>query len=81
MARKTLASVISDVLAATGAPMTAAEVHTAISAGNLFEFNSKDPIGIVRSALSRHSVENQHSCSSKVKHFSQLADGRYALLK
>ena len=81
MAKKTLATVIMDVLTANGSPMTAAEVHSAITKGNLFEFNSKDPVGIVRSALSRHSVENKHSCASKTKHFSQLPDGRFAKLK
>ena len=81
MANKTLATVIVEVLTAHGSPMTASEVHSAIIHGNLFEFNSKDPVGIVRSALSRHSVENQHSCASKSKHFSQLPDGRFSRLK
>ena len=81
MAKKTLATVIMDVLTAHGIPMTAAEVHSAITKGNLFAFNSKDPVGIVRSALSRHSVENQHSCASKKKHFSQLPDGKYRPIK
>ena len=81
MAKKTMATVIVEVLTAHGSPMTAAEVHSAITKDNLFAFNSKDPVGIVRSALSRHSVENQHSCASKNKHFSQLPDGRYDKLK
>ena len=78
MTKKTLATVIVEVLTAHGAPMTPAEVYAAIIKGNLFAFNSKDPVGIVRSALSRHSVENQHSCASKNKHFSQLPDGRFS---
>ena len=81
MAKKTLATVIVEVLTAHGTPMTAAEVHSAITKGNLFEFNSKDPVGIVRSALSRHSVENQHSCASKSKRFHQLPDGKYGPIK
>jgi hypothetical protein len=81
MAKKTLATVIVEVLTAHGSPMTAAEVYAAIIKGNLFAFNSKDPVGIVRSALSRHSVENQHSCASKNKHFSQLPDGNYQPIK
>jgi len=79
--KKTLASVITDVLQAKGSPMSAAEVYAAITDSNLFEFNSKDPVGIVRSALSRHSVENQHSCASKTKHFTQLPDGKYRPLR
>jgi len=81
MAEKTLATVIGEVLTAHGAPMTAAEVYASISGGNLFAFNSNDPVGIVRSALSRHSVENQHSCASKAKYFSHLPDGKYRALK
>ncbi len=81
MAKKTLATVIVEILTAHGAPMTAAEVYAAIIKSNLFTFNSKDPVGIVRSALSRHSVENQHSCASKSKHFSQLPDGKYRPIK
>ena len=81
MAKKTLATVVVEILTAHGAPMTAAEVYAAIINGNLFAFNSKDPVGIVRSALSRHSVENQHSCASKSKHFSQLPDGKYRPIK
>jgi len=79
VATKTLASVITDVLQAKGSPMSAAEVYAAINGNNLFEFNSKDPLGIVRNAMSRHSIENQHSCASNQKCFSQLPDGRYLL--
>ena len=79
MAKKTLASVITEILQAKGLPMSAAEVYAAITGSNLFEFNSKDPLGIVRNALSRHSIENQHSCASKKKCFSQLPDGRHFL--
>ena len=75
MAKRTLATVIVEVLTEHGAPMTAAEVYAAIIKGNLFAFNSKDPVGIVRSALSRHSVENQLSCASQSKQFRQSPDG------
>jgi hypothetical protein len=81
MAKKTLATVIMEVLTAHNAPMTAAEVYASIIKDNLFAFNSTDPIGIVRSALSRHSVENQHSCASKTKHFNQLPDSKYRPLR
>jgi len=81
MAKKTLATVIVEVLTAHGAPMTAAEVYSSVTKGNLFTFNSKDPVGIVRSALSRHSVENLHTCASKNKHFNQSSDGRYRVLR
>lgn len=53
MAKKTLATVIVEVLTAHGSPMTAAEAHSAFTKDNLFDFNSKFLVGIVRSALSR----------------------------
>ena len=81
MAKKILAVVITEVLSANGKPMTAAEVYEKIVSGPHFEFQSKDPLGIVRNALSRHSVENQHSCASKNKCVSQQPDGRYRVLK
>jgi len=61
--------------------MAAAEVYGMITSGQLFEFQSKDPIGIVRNALSRHCEGNPHSCTSKNKFFNQMPDGRYSLLK
>lgn len=81
MAKKTLAVVIAEVLQKHGAPMTAAEVYETIASARLFEFNSKDPLGIVRNALSRHSEQNQHTCASKNKCFSQQPDGRYRVLR
>ena len=81
MAKKTLAVVITEVLSANGKPMTTAEVYEKIVSGQHFEFQSNDPLGIVRNALSRHRIENQHSCASKNKCFSQLPDGRYRVLK
>jgi len=81
LAKKTLASVMTDILQAKGSPISAAEVYAAITDNNLFEFNSKDPLGIVRNSLSRHSIENQHSCASKKKCFTQLPDGKYRPLK
>ena len=81
MAKKTLAVVITEVLQAHGQPMTASEVYEKITGAGLFEFNSKDPLGIVRNALSRHCELNRHSCASKSKHFDQLPDGRFRLLR
>ncbi len=81
MAKKTLAIVITEVLQAHPQPMTAAEVYEKIASARLFEFNSKDPLGIVRNALSRHSEQNQHTCASKNKCFDQLPDGRFRLLR
>ena len=80
MARKAVHSVITEVLSAAGRPMTAQEVYDEICIRSLYEFNAKSPIGIVRNALSRHSVQNQHTCASKHKRFSRLPDGRFECL-
>lgn len=77
MTRITVASVITEVLITAGRPMTAQEVYDEITAKNLYEFKAKSPIGIVRNALSRHSVQNTHACASKHKCFSQREDGRF----
>ena len=77
MAKKTVGSVIAEVLSAADRPMTPQEVYDEIVAKNLYEFNSKSPVGIVRNAMSRHSVQNTHTCASKNKLFSQSSDGRY----
>ena len=81
MAKKTLAVVIAEVLQAHPAPMSAADVHEKIASASLFEFKSKDPVGIVRNALSRHCEQNQHSCSSKNKFFTKLPNGRYSRIE
>ena len=77
MAKKTVGSVIAEVLSSAGHPMTPQEVYDEIVTRGLYEFNSKSPVGIVRNAMSRHSVQNTHSCASKNKKFNLLPDGRY----
>ena len=77
MAKKTVGSVIAEVLSAADRPMTPQEVYDEIVAKNLYEFNSKSPVGIVRNAISRHSLQNTHRCASKNKLFSKSPEGRY----
>ncbi len=79
MTKKTLAMVILDVLKTRTEPMTANDVYQQIACRHLFEFQSRDPVGIVRNALSRHCLQNQHSCASQDKYFRQLATGYVAL--
>jgi len=75
-----LATVISDVLRDTGKPMTADAIFSVIESKSLYEFNSKNPTGIVRSCLSRHSAENTNPNASKRKVFTQKGGGAYGLL-
>jgi hypothetical protein len=58
MPRTTVNDAIVLVLKASAKPMSAREIYDSIVAGKLYEFNSKDPFGIVRNQISRHCVEN-----------------------
>lgn len=60
--------------------MTPDAVFAEIQAGSLYTFNSKNPVGIVRSCLSRHSAENANPAASKRKVFTQNGDGSYFLI-
>ncbi len=60
--------------------MTAQEVYEAIRQRELFEFKAKEPFSVVRNSLSRHSVENTHSCASKNKYFQRVDGTKYKVL-
>lgn len=79
-AKPNLASIISDVLKSAAKPMTADAVFAEIQSKSLYEFNSKNPQGIVRNCLSRHSVENTLPNASKKKLFTKKSDGTFALV-
>lgn len=51
--RKTVAQVVVEVLRAAQKPLTLAEITQIILAQKLYTFNTKDPRGIVRSAIDR----------------------------
>jgi len=75
-----LASIIFNVLKSAGKPMTADAVFAEIQSKSLYEFNSKNPQGIVRNCLSRHSIENTLPNASKKKIFSKQGDGSFDLI-
>jgi len=75
-----LASIISEVLQSAGKPMTADAVFAEIQSKSLSDFNSKNPQGIVRSCLSRHSLENTLPNVSKRKVFLKKSDGSFAVI-
>lgn len=79
MERKTIANAIVRVLEADNRAMTANEIYEAIVAGKLYEFNAKEPLGIVRNQLNRHCVGNDHSCASKTKLFRRIDRELYEL--
>ena len=80
MARKTIHSVIADVLVTAGRPMTLREIYDTIVTDQLYEFRSKAPFGIVRNQLKRHCIENNHACAPSKKLFKQVENDTYTLL-
>lgn len=52
--RTTILDAVVAVLTAEKAPRSAAEIHKLIEEKKLFQFNAKDPVGIVRSAIRKH---------------------------
>jgi len=60
--------------------MTADAVFAEIQSKSLYEFDSKNPQGIVRNCLSRHSLENTLPNASKRKIFSKKSDGSFAVI-
>jgi restriction system protein len=76
----TITEAIRKVLAQRAKPLTAAEIYSAIVAGNLFEFKSKSAASIVRSQLRRH-CEGLNSSNAATKKLFRLVGGdRYELL-
>jgi restriction system protein len=80
MKRKAVHVVIADILRDADRLMTVKEIYDAIVEGRLYKFQAKDPYNIVRNQLSRHSVENSHSCAATAKQFRMTSDGRFTNL-
>ena len=53
MKERTIAEAAVEVLKATKEPMTAAEITQVILDKGLYEFNTKDQVGMVRRAITR----------------------------
>ena len=52
--RTTILDAVVAVLTTEKAPRSVAEIHKLIEEKKLFQFNAKDPVGIVRSAIRKH---------------------------
>ena len=50
----TIIEAITAVLGKSDRPMSAEEIHQAISKAGLFEFKSKDPKGVISSTIGKH---------------------------
>lgn len=69
------------VMLANRMPMTAEEIYRAIRDQALYEFHSREPIGIVKRQIRRHCEGLNLSLAAPVKHFRMMANGRYELLQ
>src|SRR6266496_5555421 len=72
--------VISDVLKASGRPMTPREIYEAIAKDNLYAFKAQNPLGVVKTQLRRHCKELNFPSAQAVKYFSMTTDSRFQLL-
>lgn len=80
MSKRTIHEVVSEVLRSAGRPMSANEIFEEIKSRGLYQFNSKNPSGIVRSQLRRYCQGNNQPNASNVKYFRMNADGLFELL-
>jgi len=81
MKKKPIHAVIGEVLVAAGRALTSREIYEAIVRDELYSFQSKDPLNIVRNQLRRHSVNVEGKATSQTKHFRLTEDGRFELLQ
>lgn len=79
MEKNTIGAAIVKVLKASGKPLNPKDIYEAIKKANLYQFEAKQPEGIVRNQLRRHSENVKLPASSSVKYFVSLDDGTYWL--
>lgn len=81
MKERTIAEAAVEVLKAAKEPMTAAEITQAILDKGLYEFNTKDQVGMVRRAIARRCEGYTRKDSLPQKDFSKTSDGKFHLKK
>jgi HB1, ASXL, restriction endonuclease HTH domain len=79
MQQKTVAQVAVEILTTAKTPLTLVEITQMILDQKLYEFNSKDPKGIVRGAIERRCDGLNRKDSINPKYFKKLSDGKYEL--
>ena len=80
VARKTIRQAISEVLIASGEPMTSRDIYEAIAQNGLYDFKAKDPASSVRDELRRHCVNVRGTPEAGVKYFRMTDEGSFYLL-
>ena len=78
MTKKAIHVIARQVLELNGGPMTAREIYDQIVEGELYVFNAKDPVNVLRSQLRRHSVNVKPSSGEKV--FQIISGGAFDLI-
>jgi hypothetical protein len=76
----TILEAIQATLKQFGSPMDVHDIHKSITEKNLYAFKAKDPVGVIRKALRRHSDNVETKDASRMKYFEVRPDGKYALV-
>jgi hypothetical protein len=79
MKERTIAEAVVEVLKAAKEPMTAAEITQVILDKGLYEFNTKDQVGMVRRAINRRCEGYERKDSVLPNQFEKLSNGNYRL--
>jgi len=80
MPKTTIRDAITTVLReANGSPMGAKEIYEAILSRELYEFNAKDPLNIVRNQLRRHCSNIECTTSARIRCFKMTDSGVFVL--
>ena len=80
MPHKTISDAIAAVLTQES-PLSAQQIHDRIAAGRLYEFQAKDPLGVIRNQLYKRTEGNDHSCAAKRKLVRKMPDGQFTLIE
>lgn len=76
----TIVESIKKTLSNSRAPLTAQQIHDAIVKESLYQFNTKDSLGVVRQQIRRHCEGLSFPSAMPNKYFFQLEKGKYGLL-
>ena len=79
MKERTIAEAAIEVLKEAKEPMTAAEITRAILDKGLYEFNTKDQVGMVRRAIARRCEGYAGKDSVSPKNFKKIPEGKFYL--
>ena len=79
MKERTIAEAAIEVLKEAKESMTAAEITQAILDKGLYQFNTKDQVGMVRRAIARRCEGYSRKDSVSPKQFEKLQNGNFRL--